>query len=116
MMTASGPACSKCGTIKKSGELSCCVRGGDWFKNCGNPGDKKFDHTWSEGIQACSGAGKSFAVHEQEASGSQTVNFTIPGGDETNVIIAIANSQGCAELTNTIVTLTILIVYFCLQM
>ena len=48
-------ACSECGTSKKTGELSCCVRGGDWFKNCGNPGDTKFDHTWAEGIEACKG-------------------------------------------------------------
>ena len=45
--------CSKCGTIKKSGQRSCCVRGGDWFKKCGNPGDLRFEHTWFEGIEAC---------------------------------------------------------------
>ena len=46
-------ACPKCGTIKKSGQRSCCVRGGTWFKKCGNPGDAKFDHTWFDGIQTC---------------------------------------------------------------
>ena len=46
-------ACTMCGTIEKSGKRSCCVRGGDWFRKCGNPGDPKFKHTWSEGIQAC---------------------------------------------------------------
>merc|ERR1719460_3223804 len=45
--------CSKCGYIKKSGQFSCCVRGGAWFKNCGNPGDSKFDHTWLQGLHAC---------------------------------------------------------------
>ena len=45
--------CSKCAAIKKNGVLSCCARGGDWFKQCGNNGDK-FDHTWKEGIAACS--------------------------------------------------------------
>ena len=45
--------CANCGTIKKTGQPSCCVRGGDWFKKCGNAGDSKFDHTWNEGIQAC---------------------------------------------------------------
>ena len=45
--------CSKCSTAKKSGKLSCCARGGSWFRNCGNAGDSNFDHTWSEGIQAC---------------------------------------------------------------
>ena len=49
----SGGGCDECGTIKKSGKLSCCARGGAWFKNCGDVGDTKFDHTWIEGIQAC---------------------------------------------------------------
>ena len=47
--------CQKCGTVKKSGKVSCCARGGGWFKKCGNAGDTNFDHTWGEGIQACSG-------------------------------------------------------------
>ena len=52
-----GDLCPKCGAIKKSGERerSCCARGGAWFKNCGDVGDTKFDHTWAEGIQACKG-------------------------------------------------------------
>ena len=45
--------CPKCSDNKKSGALSCCARGGSWFKNCGDAGDSKFDHTWAEGIQAC---------------------------------------------------------------
>ena len=45
--------CSKCGILKKSGKLSCCARGGVWFKNCGDAGDSNFDHTWVEGMQAC---------------------------------------------------------------
>ena len=47
--------CPKCGTMKNSKKLSCCVRGGAWFKNCGDVGDSKFDHTWPEGVQACKG-------------------------------------------------------------
>ena len=47
--------CSKCGTIKKSGQRSCCAPGGAWVKKCGNPGDSKFEHTWPEGIEACKG-------------------------------------------------------------
>ena len=41
--------CPKCGRTPTLPNL----RGGDWFKNCGNPGDSKFDHTWAEGIDAC---------------------------------------------------------------
>ena len=54
--------CPKCGTTKKSGKLSCCARGGAWFKNCGDAGDTKFDHTWAEGIQACQGFTTSISV------------------------------------------------------
>merc|ERR1711904_509561 len=50
--TTVSSGCSKCGTLK-SGELSCCSRGGSWFKKCGKPGDSKYSHTWTEGIQAC---------------------------------------------------------------
>ena len=56
--------CVKCGMSKKSGKRSCCARGGAWFKNCGDAGDKKFDHTWVEGIQACEGYA-SFSVEAQ---------------------------------------------------
>ena len=45
--------CVECGTSKKSGKRSCCARGGAWFRNCGDVGDRRFDHTWVEGIQAC---------------------------------------------------------------
>ena len=44
--------CPKCGK-SKAGKLTCCVRGGAWFRNCGNPGDPKFEHTWTEGIESC---------------------------------------------------------------
>ena len=47
--------CPKCGTAKKSKKLSCCAHGGAWYKNCGYEGDTKFDHTWTEGEQACKG-------------------------------------------------------------
>ena len=55
-------ACPKCGSVKKSGKLSCCARGGAWFKNCGDYGDPNFHHTWVEGVQACKGFVDSGAV------------------------------------------------------
>ena len=51
--TIPSSTCLKCGTFDKSGQLSCCARGGTWFNKCGDPGDSKFDHTWFEGTQAC---------------------------------------------------------------
>ena len=58
--------CSKCGTLKKSGKLSCCARGGDWFKNCGDISDLNFGHTWVEGIQACTRFVKLSSVESSE--------------------------------------------------
>ena len=52
---SSNNGCSKCRTVRKSSKRSCCVRGGAWFKNCGDAGDRNFDHTWAEGFQACKG-------------------------------------------------------------
>ena len=49
---AASPKCRKCGRILKTGKFSCCARGGSWFKKCGDD-DGRFDHTWSEGVQAC---------------------------------------------------------------
>ena len=47
--------CPQCGTDKKTGKVTCCVGGGAWVGKCGNAGDSKFEHTWSEGIEACKG-------------------------------------------------------------
>ena len=45
--------CPRCGTITKSGKMSCCGRGGSWVKSCGRAGKTKLQHTWYEGIQSC---------------------------------------------------------------
>ena len=55
MDLSSNNGCSKCSTLKKSGKLSCCARGGAWFKNCGDADATQFDYTWAEGIEACKG-------------------------------------------------------------
>ena len=39
--------------VNKKFQSSCCFRGGSWFKKCGDPGDSRFEHTWSQGLQAC---------------------------------------------------------------
>ena len=53
--TAPRMNCLQCGTMKPSGKLSCCARGGAWFKKCGDPGNSNVQHTWFEGMQACKG-------------------------------------------------------------
>ena len=46
-------ACPRCGTFKKSGRVSCCAPGGAWYQNCGGAGNRKADHSWVEGVEAC---------------------------------------------------------------
>ena len=53
MKTTISVVCSTCGTINKSGKMSCCGRGGSWFRKCGTSGNTKLHHTWHEGIKAC---------------------------------------------------------------
>ena len=55
-------ACSECGVTNKFGKRSCCARGGAWFKNCGDTGDTNFEHTWTEGVQACKGIAPSISI------------------------------------------------------
>ena len=46
--------CNKCGVLK-SGQLSCCGKGGDWAQKCGHSNDSRFIHSWFDGILACQG-------------------------------------------------------------
>ena len=61
---SSSNGCVKCAT-NKAGKRSCCARGGAWFKNCGDAGDPQFDHSWTEGIQACKSFESSVLVRAQ---------------------------------------------------
>ena len=45
-------ACSKCGTTE-TGESNCCGPGGTWFGQCTIGLHPNFDHTWTEGSEAC---------------------------------------------------------------
>ena len=51
--TTTSSTCSECGTIAKSGKISCCGRGGSWFGQCGGVGNESFAHSWYEGIRTC---------------------------------------------------------------
>ena len=63
--TLNSSPCSECGTIPRSGKLSCCGHGGSWFGNCGNVGNANFGHTWNEGIQVCKSRQSQAAVGQQ---------------------------------------------------
>ena len=71
MTTTISAMCPKCGTIEKSGQVSCCGRGGSWFKNCGGSGNTQLDYTWSEGIQACNAWLHSKAIIGQQPHNAQ---------------------------------------------
>ena len=59
------PLCPECGTIQKSGKLSCCARGGSWFGNCGSGRTTQTGHSWYEGIQACTARQSQTVVGQQ---------------------------------------------------
>ena len=89
--------CVRCGTIKKSGKHSCCARGGAWFKECGDAGDTKFDHTWAEGVQACKGYPRSVSVKSpvQERMGhTGVVVFALQASRSRNTTAYQTNING----------------------
>ena len=47
------PACTRCGA--NNYQLSCCHPGGSWYGKCGGPGDRRYAHTWDEGVRECRG-------------------------------------------------------------
>ena len=72
--TTSRFVCPKCGTIKKSAKASCCGRGGSWFRNCGSAGNRKFPHTWSEGVLTCKSRTRLKVVRPRQPNGVKQLN------------------------------------------
>ena len=117
--------CTKCGTIRKSGLRSCCARDGDWFKNCGDPGDLQFEHTWFEGIQACevpsssSEAGAQAVQRHHETSHAQQKATHDPSTPQQKIIASSegygaesTDGQGCRELAKITAFMSIALVIF----
>ena len=73
MVTTANFVCPKCGTIAKSGIMSCCGRGGAWFKKCGGSsnGNTRPRYTWYEGIQSCTARTKSITAVGQQGNAAQ---------------------------------------------
>ena len=115
--------CPKCGTIQKSGKLSCCARGGAWFKKCGNVGDSKFEHTWVEGMQACKSVKSPQGMLSREEATTHPLNiistqhhsdiYHHPGGVSDAVH---TESSGCLRVAKTFAFASILSTISCLQM
>ena len=92
---AVGLVCPKCGTVKKSGKMSCCGRGGSWFRKCGSFGNT---HTWYEGIQICKTRSRSIAGQ------SNVVQHLKPGtGDAASMtdFISVVTHTTTAFTTTT---------------
>ena len=71
MTTTIHAVCPKCGAIHNSGKISCCGRGGFWFRNCGAAGNTKLEHTWQEGIRACKARTQSKTTMRQRLNAAQ---------------------------------------------
>ena len=74
--------------------MSCCGRGGAWFKNCGGIGSAKLQHTWYEGIQACEARPQSKTVTGEEVGGVRQK------GIDSSLSAGVANGQSVAEASN----------------
>ena len=91
--------CPKCGVIKKSGKLSCCAPGGIWKRQCGNPGDPKFEHTWTEDISVCNPQGAAPPPitkppsQNRPAPGAPSVTLSVhPTGNSAVALLAVVGS------------------------
>ena len=115
--------CPKCGSLKKSGKLSCCARDGAWFKNCGDSGDSNFDHTWVEGMHACTGSVSLSSVESpallmmsSEGSNTQPLNTARTPKTTLNQINIYSSttddSKDCVELAKLVVCASLLLISF----
>ena len=102
LTTITVSVCPICGSIGKSGKMSCCGRGGSWFKHCGGGGNTKLHHTWSEGIQACNARSQSkTGIGEELDVGRQQVNDVSQG----SAVIAATNTFALASVnTSTLIS------------
>ena len=128
--TVASKECPKCGTIKKSGKLSCCGRGGTWFRKCGAVGDTNFDNTWVEGINACDSFANPYltqalarARHDRTTSQSTSTTEQRHAAEQDVGIYRPSNlsdsdAADCKEhafLAKIVVLISSLLVHLCLQ-
>ena len=78
--TTISPVCPKCGLVDKSGKISCCGRGGSWFKKCKSAGNSNVERTWFEGIRACKTRVRSKTAIGQRLSAAQQLNSSHNAG------------------------------------
>ena len=89
-MTSSS-LCPKCGTIGRSGKMSCCGRGGSWFGNCGSTGNTKFEHAWLDGLQACRARTQLKIASGHQSNAAQEYDSSNGlGGDNSSALVIVA--------------------------
>ena len=95
--TISISVCPRCGTIAKSVKMSCCGRGGSWFKHCGGTG--KLKHTWYEGIQACKARSRSRTAIGQQKNAAQQKDIDSSPGDSMKNYKSVNTSTPMPDTT-----------------
>lgn len=108
--------CPKCG-ISKKGKSSCCFRGASWFKQCGDVGDTTFEHTWFEGVEACSAV--TSESNERELLRQRISAFqkeTVLSARERQSKVSVSNSKGFLELARHFFFMDVLFISLFLSM
>merc|ERR1712032_1814360 len=93
--------CPRCGIITKSGRVSCCGRGGSWFKNCGRAGNTQPQHTWYEGIQSCKARSQSKAVIDQQLNGAQQKDLDSSQGVGNKAVITTIKTSAFTSVNTS---------------
>ena len=103
--TITVPVCPRCGTIDKSGIISCCGRRGSWFKNCGSADSTKLHHTWHEGILACKARSQPKTVIGQQPKVAREKNiYPSQGADIAHYKAVIIEATKTFAFTSAIIS------------
>ena len=102
--TTINSVCPKCGIIAKSGKISCCGRGGSWFKNCGSAGNVKLDHTWYEGIRACKARAQSKRAIGQQLNADHQQNIDSSNTSANGIITKSTRMSMVGKSTHVLMT------------
>merc|ERR1712032_537276 len=97
--------CATCVTIRKSGKMSCCGRGGSWFGTCGGADNTQIEHTWYEGIRTCKARRQSKAAMGQQLRTAQQQKLNESSNDTrvpiNSISVIVATNMFAFTPTNT---------------
>ena len=83
--------------------MSCCARGGSWFKNCGRAGNTRLHHTWYEGIQACKAWSQSRTAVGHQENAAQQKDIDSSHGDGKVITAAEPLKTSSANMSTSII-------------